>query len=295
MILKNILPVTTSSPCGSSTRNYAIRSTAGQPGPITGPNKSLCEKSGVTYSIVPVLTATGYSWMVPPGVTMTSPNGGTSITVDFTQDFTSTGNICVSANNDCGSGIARCYLLSAQPYIPVISGTASVCKSQSAVSYSLAPVPGALSYSWSVSGGASITPAGTNATVNFTSATSNTAIVRANANNVCGSSQPAVFSVAVNQLCRTASDDADLKAGEFLIYPNPTSSKATVSFNAEDLSKVRMNITDLEGKVIVDKAISPVNGLNIIELNLHGIARGVYLLNLQSENKVPQTQRLIVE
>ncbi|MBK8586241.1 MAG: hypothetical protein IPN88_12780 [Bacteroidetes bacterium] len=144
--------------------------------------------SDVTYSIAAVPTATSYTWTVPPGVTIlsTAPNG-LSIVVRFTPAFTSnSATICVAASSGCGTGPARCFTITSRPAAPVITGPTTVCKSNSSVNYSLAPVSGASSYSWSITGGASIAPSGTNATVNYNPSLNTTAVIRANANSACG-------------------------------------------------------------------------------------------------------------
>ena len=183
------LSVTTFSTCGSFTRTYTIKATPNQPGGITGPFFAVCAATGVTYSIAPVAGATSYTWTLPAGVTPSTPLTGTSITVDFDPGFVN-GTICVAANNACGTGTSRCGLIQAVPGAGgAITGPASVCKSQS-VCYSISPITGATSYLWSVTGGASIAPSGTSASINFNTATSSVAIVKVNGVNTCGFGSP---------------------------------------------------------------------------------------------------------
>jgi hypothetical protein len=51
--------------------------------------------------------ATSYTWTVPQNVTILSGQGTLVITVSFGQNFVS-GNICVTANNACGSSGQKC-------------------------------------------------------------------------------------------------------------------------------------------------------------------------------------------
>ncbi|TAH40928.1 MAG: T9SS type A sorting domain-containing protein, partial [Bacteroidetes bacterium] len=288
------ISVTTSSSCGSFTRSYTIRSTPGQPGSIAGPSSNLCGQTGVTYSIAPVFTATSYLWTVPAGVTMTTPNGGTSITLDFTPAFTGTGNICVTSISACGSSIARCYsvtALTAAPSTP--AGPSSVCKSDASVVYTLTPVAGATSYLWSVSGGASIAPSGTSATVNFNSATSTTAVITMNAVNACGYSQPGKKFVSVNLGCRNASGLSS--SVEFNAYPNPTMGLLNVSFQAEKSAKYIVKVVDLLGNVVISDVINASEGANLQELNLSKVAKGLYLLSIETDGEIAQTLRVVVE
>ncbi|MBK9525079.1 MAG: T9SS type A sorting domain-containing protein [Bacteroidetes bacterium] len=289
-----VLSVTTTNSCGSFTRTYTIRSTPAQPGSIAGPASNLCGQSGVTYSIAAVAGATGYTWTVPAGVTPTTPLTGLSITVNFTAGFTNTGNICVTASNTCGSGTARCYAVTARPAAGgVITGPSPVCKTSTQI-YSISPVSGALSYTWSVTGGASIIPGGTSATVNFNTALSTSATVKVNANNACGAGQPAQKIVAVNLGCRTAQDVLSAEPA-LSAYPNPTSGMITVNFTADVKAKYTVKVVDLLGNVVMNDVVSAVEGVNMKDLDLSKAAKGMYLLTLENEGGNVQTLRIVVE
>lgn len=60
-----------------------------------------------TYTLAPVDGASTYSWEVPAGVTILSGQGSHEITIDIEDTFTE-GNVCVIAENDCGSGTPIC-------------------------------------------------------------------------------------------------------------------------------------------------------------------------------------------
>ena len=88
--------------------NISIVQTAGTPPPsvpgaITG---NTYPNSGeiVTYSILPVNGALDYTWTIPNGWALVSPNGG--LTIDVTTNDTD-GDISVIANNAAGSSNAR--------------------------------------------------------------------------------------------------------------------------------------------------------------------------------------------
>ena len=288
-----VVSLTVTNSCGSYTRNYTLWSTPLQPGSISGPGTALCGQSNVTYSIAPLASATSYSWTVPAGVSIVN-NTGTSITVNFTAAFTGSGNICVNGNNACGAGAIRCYAVTARPAAPVVTGPLSVCKSQSAVNYSVAPVLGATSYLWSVSGGASISPSGTSATVNYNTAISGSAIIRANAVNACGASQPGGATVNVSLFCRTADDNLDASQS-FGLYPNPTNEKATISFTAGSKEKYTIKLTDLLGNVIISEVVAAQEGENTQEINVSQFAKGIYVVSLTAEDGSTQSTRLVVQ
>ncbi|MBK7572271.1 MAG: T9SS type A sorting domain-containing protein [Bacteroidetes bacterium] len=291
------ITITASNSCGSFPRTFVVRSAPDQPGGISGPGTGLCGLSGIQYSISAVATATSYTWTSTNGIAIQSVSpDGLTVTVNFTGLFTNNGNICVVANNGCGSSVQRCFTVSARPSTPVVSGSASGCKSQTAILYSIPVVPTATSYTWSVTGGGVITPSGLTASVNYTSATSTSAIVRVNAINTCGASQPGVKNVSVNLLCRTASDENSSEfSGDLTAYPNPTSGKATVEFTTVNDSKMLMTIMDLPGNILISEVFSAIEGNNTVDIDLSDLAKGIYLLNLKSGENVSKTIRLVVE
>ena len=118
----------------------------GQPGSITG-NNNICQYTSQTYSIPPVNGALSYSWTLPSGWTGTSSTNYIITTVG-----SQSGDITVMAHNGCGAGISqqRTITVIATPVQPgPISGNVQPCIG-STQTYSVAPVPGASHYSWSV-------------------------------------------------------------------------------------------------------------------------------------------------
>lgn len=78
------------------------------PGSISGNTSPAPSATGEVYSITAVSGATGYNWTVPSGATITAGQGTVSITVTF---GTTSGNICVTANNACGISSANCQAI----------------------------------------------------------------------------------------------------------------------------------------------------------------------------------------
>ena len=237
-----------------------------------------------------------YTWTSTNGIAIqsVSPDGLTA-TVNFTGLFTNNGNICVTATNNCGPGVQRCFTVSARPNAPVVTGPTSVCKSQAAVVYSVAPVASATSYLWSVTGGASIIPSGSTASVNYNTALSTSAVVRANSVNTCGASQPGQLTVAVSLFCRTAADDVAVANTEVVAFPNPTTGKATISFNSASESRYLVKVTDVLGNTLMSNAVNAISGYNTQDIDLTGVAKGIYMISVTAADGNTQTLRLIVE
>lgn len=290
------ISITVSNSCGSFARSFVVRSAPDQPGSISGQSTALCGLTGIQYSISQVATATSYTWTSTNGIAIqsVSPDGLTA-TVNFTGLFTNNGNICVTATNNCGPGVQRCFTVSARPNAPVVTGPTSVCKSQAAVVYSVAPVASATSYLWSVTGGASIIPSGSTASVNYNTALSTSAVVRANSVNTCGASQPGQLTVAVSLFCRTAADDVAVANTELVAFPNPTTGKATISFNSASESRYLVKVTDVIGNTLISDVVNAIEGYNTQDIELTGVAKGIYMISVTAADGNTQTLRLIVE
>ncbi|MBC5993839.1 ice-binding family protein [Pontibacter cellulosilyticus] len=122
------------------------------PDAISGPS-AICGNTGdLTYSVTPVDGATGYTWKLPAGWVIESGQGTATIKV---KSGTSTGDITVTANNDCGSSAAAVYKPSINntPPAPLtINGSHGSCPG-TVLTYNVAGVTGATGYTWTVPAG----------------------------------------------------------------------------------------------------------------------------------------------
>ncbi|HEY4798731.1 MAG TPA: hypothetical protein VII99_06600, partial [Bacteroidia bacterium] len=75
------------------------------PGAINGGVNQCPNLTGLMYTVAPVTNATGYTWAVPSGWTITAGAGTNTITVT-SGSLGQNGNITVTANNICGTSAA---------------------------------------------------------------------------------------------------------------------------------------------------------------------------------------------
>ncbi len=124
-----------------------------QPNSISGPGK-VCPTDVVSYSVAAVTRATSYSWTLPIGMTIIAGANTNMITVSVNASYTG-GIISVAASNACGTGNARTKALNLNPPVTpgAIAGPITGVCNMSGVVYSIAAVPSASSYLWTVSGG----------------------------------------------------------------------------------------------------------------------------------------------
>ncbi|MES2779690.1 MAG: T9SS type A sorting domain-containing protein [Bacteroidota bacterium] len=83
--------------------------------------------------------------------------------------------------------------------------------------------------------------------------------------------------------------DADQELNTISAFPNPFEDGFSISFNAPDNGVVSLQITDLQGRKVAQKAISATRGMNVIDMNnLESMEMGVYVvtLSVNGESKV---------
>ena len=179
--------------CSSAAQTLNVLVDVAVPGNITG-NTFVCVGSSNTYSISSVPAATSYTWTLPGGWTGTS----TTTSINTVASGTS-GTILVTANNSCGSSAAQTLNVTVsltEPAMPcTVIGNTTTC-SGSFNTYSIATVPDATSYTWTL-------PSGWTGTSTTTSITTKASIsggdVSVTANNSCGpSASSPPLSITVN-------------------------------------------------------------------------------------------------
>ena len=193
---------------GGTTYGYDLTFTtncqlSGTLSPITGAAAVCANQTGEVYSVAPFAGATGYIWSVPQGATISAGNNTNSITLDFSAAAQS-GDITVYATD------GTCYSTTSAPFAVSVSNTPDaagnisgnqiVCEGDQGVVYSITPITGADTYTWTVPTGVVITSgANTNSiTVNFAAGSSsgNFTVFASNECGIGGVSNPLAVDIA---------------------------------------------------------------------------------------------------
>ena len=291
-----VLAVDAINTCGRYSRSYTLRSGPGQPGGISGPYTGMCQLNNIQYSISSVPTATSYSWTVPSGVQLVSANG-TTLKVNYTSGFSGTGNICVVANNACGQSIARCLPVKSTLAPPSsISGASTVCKTRSNELYSITPVAGALSYLWNISNGAFISPQGngTSALVNFNYTYSSPLFISVACENLCGYGSGTNKTIAVTMSCRE-NKSLSTPLNDGIILPNPNNGPFSFQVSLDNSSDYTLVLQNMLGEVCHEKSVQLKEGINIQELDLTNLPKGIYNLKLINNTNSISFPRIVLQ
>ena len=281
----------------------------------------VCGGSTHDYEVFVIPGVTSYTFTAPSGAVINDNNGHTGnplttsaagfladpeVSVTFPSGFVS-GNITAYATNTCGNSSPVTLAVRSAPTAPVsITGSSSVCKSYTSVTYSIAAVAGATNYTWVITGGArfngnnsaSYTTTAASVTVKFTGATSGSATLTVVANNGCGSSANSSKSIGVNLGCRSTNDNiastVEPVISNMKAYPNPTQGKLNLEFNIASGENYSLKVMDMTGRLVQTMNGRASIGENLIELDMSGFAKGLYQLSIDNGEEI-QVVRVSVE
>jgi hypothetical protein len=247
------------------------------PGAITGATYGVCN-STKTYSIAAVNLATTYQWIAPAGASITGGQGTATISVSFSNSY-GIDTLKVRAGNSCNYSAYRTLIVRGKPATPgIISGPSTACNGQTGVNFSITPVSGANSYTWTRPTGTIITAGQgtTSATMTFGP---NSGDVKVKALNTCGTSGNSIKTVTVN--CR----EGELVLNDFEIYPNPSGSNFRLRGDFSS-GNTEIELYDANGRLLLRRTVNSEFSFG------DDLVPGIYIVSLRNPGFV-QTIKLV--
>jgi hypothetical protein len=185
-------------------------------GVITGVTPVCPGQNGVAFSVAAIAGATGYTWSYS-GTGETISGSTAAITINFSGTATS-GNLTVKGTNACGGGTASAnysITVSSTPAAPgIITGIVNQTPATGGQIYSIAPIAGATTYTWTVPAGWTVTGgAGTNSITVTTGGIGANGNITVTAGNACGTSTAQILAVFVSTASPNAGPDQYLCNG----------------------------------------------------------------------------------
>jgi hypothetical protein len=283
------ISVTATNGCGTSAaRSYSVaRNTPATPATIAGQTSGICSAT-VNYSVTNVAGMT-YTWTAPAGTSIVSGQGTNVITLSITPTFVS-GTLSVNASNSCSTSANRTASLTARPATPAsITGLATAVCIGSQQTYSVAALPGATSYTWTVPASYSIVSGqGTNSIV-VNIGTANGSIT-ARGNNACGSGSTRSLTVAVVSCARMAEESIE-SAVEFdvVVSPNPFNETLNIRTNGTNNEKLQISIVDVSGRIVYNNVAIANETLNISP----NLANGIYYVSVTNSADIRKLIKVV--
>jgi len=233
-------------------------------GTITGP-ASVCQgENNVVYTVPTINGATGYTWGVPTGATITGGANTNSITVDFSSTASS-GSVAVYGTNTCGSGTNSSLSVSVNPVPP----TPTITENDYVLTSSAAT-----GNQWYHDGTAITGATGQTYTVPATAPGYYWTVVTLLGCSSGESNHIYIRGVGVGEHNESAVN----------IYPVPNDGQFKLQMNSPAAESFDISICNNIGATVYTKENVMVNGLTEINIDLRPIASGVYTMIIRNGN-----------
>ncbi len=244
----------------------------GNAAPITG-LATVCQgQSTVVYTIPAVANATGYNWTVPTGATIVLGANTNSITVDYSNSALS-GSVTAYATNSCFTGATVSLSVNVLP-LPVAAfqyafngGIAGFVNNST----------NGNTYVWTFGDGASDTVM----SPIHTYTVNGTYTVKLVVTNGCGSDSITVV-LNVNSV---GISNTNTIIDNINVFPNPSNGIINIQITSQS-SNAQLRIMDASGKIVYNERINTLNGQYNNTIDLSNNAKGVYSLQIITNNQV---------
>ncbi len=271
-------------------------SSPSKPASITGPLTGLCGQT-VVYTCPPQAGVT-FHWNVYNGAVINSGQGTNAINVTFgTTPFNNT-DLEVKSVNSCGSSNYRIIGVTGKPSAPgaITAIPSTWCANTSGVEFNVntGSLTGAYTLSWLYPNAsvAQYVLGGGNSSSLILNWLTGSGPVYVTASNACGNS---TRTSTWASSCREEEevDLADVSL-QLTTYPNPASSVLNVDFYADIVESTTIQLLDVTEKIVMMQTINTIAGNNNAMLDVSKLARGIYLLNVNSEN-ISGNKKVVIE
>jgi len=111
------------------------------------------------------------------------------------------------------------------------------------------------------------------------------------ANAVSNSGMSAIHTFTTSP--RLEEGETEIDASSFSIYPNPADAQTTVAFSAGSESNYNIRLMDITGRIVLQNNVTSVIGENQYLLDLSPLAKGIYMLVLQTEDGILQSKIVV--
>lgn len=79
-----------------------------------------------------------------------------------------------------------------------------------------------------------------------------------------------------------------------IVFPNPSSETIHINMNIKSTQKVSIELTDINGKLILSKDVGTIQGESKQTLNINGISKGTYVVRIVTGNGTEE-RKIIIE
>jgi hypothetical protein len=78
-------------------------------------------------------------------------------------------------------------------------------------------------------------------------------------------------------------------------YPNPVSTELTVEFGSESAQNANLTLRDAAGRIVYAESKAAAEGFNSAKVSVDGLASGIYMLQLQMNDRTEQIKVFVTK
>ena len=172
------------------------------------------------------------------------------------------------------------------PERPHIKAPLNVKYGKKNVSFSVINSSFGSNYTWLVPSDATITSGQGTAAIKVTWGTSSGDIA-VYGSNICGASQVrSKFINAIPPSLQKSSEPTELAVQVNVVYPNPAIDEVTVQLVGKSVEKITMQVTDVAGKIILQRQVKTMPGVNKQTLDISNLAKGNYYIRCTNGDRL---------
>ncbi len=245
---------------------------------------NLCPGSIDTFFVNPWDEISTYNWIVPKSCTVLADLEDT-IVIKVPANFYF-GRLINVGTNVCGVGIPDTMNLFGRPLAPSsLRGRTNVHPYELNLVYSVEDL--GLSYHWTVVPAAvSIVSGQGTSSIVVAWTTLSDGVISVEATNACGTSgvkRKNIYALSNKVLSRPTTVSEGLVTKILHIYPIPSSSIATITYEAAESSRYMVELMDFAGRLVMKKNIQLKQGMNTFSVEMEKFSKGIYTVVLTNE------------
>ena len=245
---------------------------------------NLCLGEVDTFYVYPWDEISTYNWIVPNNCTVLADLEDT-IVIQVPANF-NFGKLINVGTNVCGVGIPDTMALLGIPLAPSpLRGPSYVHPFETNLTYSVDDK--GFSYNWSVlPAGVTIVSGQGSSSIVVNWGTQNNGVITVEATNSCGTSkikQKYIYALPNKPLPKQLYGEERLITKNLTIYPVPTTSVATISYEAAELGRYMLELMDFSGRIVMKNYVQFKQGLNTFSVEMGKYSKGIYTVVLTNE------------
>lgn len=228
-------------------------------------------------------TATGYTWSASPGGAIFTAPTASATYVKFNNSTTYTVTLTAAAGTVIAS-VNHTIFVNPSPTIGVSSSTMNVCIGNSAT----LTASGGVNYTWTP-GNFTVNPVVVTPTVNTSYVCVGSSSLGCKSNTFISitTSSCSGGSTGLNEIAKIENT--------FNVFPNPVNDKLSLQVGNENLSNVKVEMTDVLGKKLMALEYTTMPAGSVHTINTSALPKGVFFVNLKANGKVLKTIKVIKE